>query len=188
MLSMLLRRDQIADALQRGDPRLIAQKVGQLFIRFPATRVPESQMAATIAAYTADLSGFPMWIIDAACKQVIEGHAGLSASFAPSSAELRCVCERIADPLLRERADLSAVIGAEVVVEQTPEVRAKVLQEFAALQAELQSGKPDPRAAIEEGELRLAEWRESPRAPMFSPLLRKKLGLPEQEATDDFEF
>lgn len=143
-MALTARRGELVNACQRSDPRSIVQRIARLFMRFPSTRLPDGTAETTMAAYAADLASFPMWAIEEACLVFIKGQGEGSKAFAPSSAELRIMCERAMWPVRHELNDITNVLNAEVYSEPTPEVRAKILAEFRELVDELKLNV-DPR-------------------------------------------
>lgn len=137
------RRAELASSLGSSDPRAVAKRIARLFARFPSSKVNDANIEATIAIYAGDLAVFPMWAIDAACISVITGQEG-SATFLPSSIELRKACQRAMYSVHDELSDLERVLDADVYHEPTPEERAKTLADFRVLVDELKLNV-DPR-------------------------------------------
>lgn len=184
-LDLELRRDELAATMGVSDPRAVVQRISRLFMRFPSTRL-DGNAEETMAAYAADLSGYPLWVIDAACKKVIAGQGEVSRAFAPSSIELRAICEREYGWARAELAMTRNILDAEIYREPTQEERAKVIAEFQRLVQELKlnedpisKNKSRPLTKAEaEAALERALINPMP-APMFSPALRAVLGLEE---------
>lgn len=186
----MVRRDQLSSSISSSDPRDVVKRVARLFMRFPSTRLPEGQAEAMMAAYAADLSGFPLWAIDAACLAVIGGRADVSKSFAPSSIELREACVKAMAPVHVEIAELRKVLDAEIYHEPGPDEKARVQAMFRDLVDELKLNV-DPRDHVPkaqrpltraEAEAALERAKENPSAPAMSDALRARLGLQDREA------
>lgn len=192
-------REQLAARLSEldaanlpGNPQAIARRVARLFLRFPSSRLTDANSEATVAAYAADLSKFPLWAIDQAMLEAIQK----GGAFAPSSPDLRAMCERVMRRTAEEAADIRAVLTADVYREPSDEEREKIKAGFDALVADLELRAPfdrwslrkpgsRPVSSITPAEARdaLEAMKEDPQpAPPLSGALRAKLGLDSEAA------
>jgi hypothetical protein len=121
--------------LAPADPRDVAKVVGRLFLSFPSQASSVEVQKAKIASYVEDLSGLPLWALEAAAAKWRRGEATGNATFAPSVAELR----RQADAqTLQHRATiakLKRILTAKERsgAERTPEARERVAAKFGDL-------------------------------------------------------
>lgn len=128
------RRHELQASVASADPRSVAPRVAKLFLRFPASRVPDAE--ATVAAYATDLARFPLWAIDAAMVSVIKGGSGGCAAFMPSSVELQLACEREFIKRAGEYFELCNVLNAEVIRELPADHRQRMMDGWDQLKAE----------------------------------------------------
>jgi len=181
---------EIDMANRPGPPQAIARRVARLFLRFPSSRLTDANSEATVAAYAADLSKFPLWAIDQAMMDAITK----GGSFAPSSPELRAMCERALSRWSMEAADIRAVLTADVYHEQTDAERAKVKEGFDALVADLglredpwllRAPGKRPYSSVTPAEAvdALEAMKANPEPPpALSPALRAHMGLDREAA------
>lgn len=136
------RFDRIEAALRVprvGDERdihreAIKARVARLFARYPSAN--NLDPAVTLAAYTADLSRFPIWAIDEAILTILR-HGANNPAFPPSSTELVQACEQAMKPVIAERQSLKKLLNADVYHEPSDSERARVKAEFEKLRREL---------------------------------------------------
>jgi hypothetical protein len=174
------RLAQIEVALAPARPNEIAQRVGQMFLRFPSSRLTDATAAATVSAYVHDLRAFAVWALDEAIGGVIRR----GGAFAPSSAELVAACGGVVARHRAEAADIRTVLSAQV--EEPSDSREAMKARFSALVTELKETAPEETRTTWRQPTRAEaqEWlereREAPRPlPRLSPALRAALGLPE---------
>jgi hypothetical protein len=182
------RLAQIEGALTPARPNEIAQRVGQMFLRFPSSRLTDATAAATVSAYVHDLRQFPVWALDEAIGGVIRR----GGAFAPSSAELVAACGGVVARHRAEAADIRVILSAQI--DAPSGSRESMMKRFSALVAELNeiapaeaytTRRPATRAEAQEW---LEREREAARPlPKLSPALRAALGLPEvrEEGAED---
>ena len=121
------RRDMLAPAIARAESRQIRNAVLQMLIGWSSAKDSNDESAkATLAQYVHVLMGLPMFAIERSCGrwargEVAPGEVGerqLSRSFAPSTAQVRIVAEKIAQPYFDEFRKCSLLL--HTIVQRPP--------------------------------------------------------------------
>lgn len=130
------RQADLRRSLTRAAPREIAECIRAMFLRCPSSaNAPD--MAARIAAYTADLSPFPLWIVEAAIAECSRG-----AQFAPSSGQLVEAARKAKSAITDEGLKIDRILQADVAVEQSQAERDAISRGFDELLETLRWNEP----------------------------------------------
>lgn len=133
-------------ALDSCGAREAARLIVSLLHAFPHGKTSAEDAQRTVLAYGEALAGTPGWALQAAVDRFRRGEVDReNHTFAPSVAELRRECERIAADVHAEARQLRRILAAKVYDEPSPKERERVAAVVEQLAEQLRS-TPDGRA------------------------------------------
>ena len=154
----------------------------------------EEELAAVVKVYVADLEDLPLWAVSAACRAYRRGDIG-NGTFAPTPGEVRKRAKIYLDHWVDERAKLERILDARVMPKITAHqdrLKEQTLAHVAATVEALKAatfrdtgrGSEDTSRplTINEAQAALDRYQANPPPmPKLSPLLRGKMGLPQED-------
>lgn len=147
---LVARREALLTTLQPAHPDEIGRAISmmrQAFDGGPA--MSQEDISTTRKLYVMALSPFPMWAVSEACRQVIEGKAGLNTAFAPKPPQMAELCRSLVMPFREEKGRIDAILTAEVYTLPSDEERARIAAGFDELVAGLKR-VPDEKRMTDE--------------------------------------
>ena len=130
---LIARQAELHGALLAAPPKMIAARIARLFLRFPMRQMEDAHAEQVIAAYTSDLSSFPLWAVDAAILSLLRE----PRAFPPSSPEVRARTEKTVAWAHFESRDIARVLKAEVSPPPDPAARERTNRLIEEVVAEL---------------------------------------------------
>jgi hypothetical protein len=203
--TLLARLDSVRRSLaplqrSEGEKQRAARAVAAMLSGWISARAADP--AAKVAAYVANLSDLPCWVVEKVCASVARGHVeGLDPDFPPSAARLHQLGEEALQQLRREAQDLHDVTNATPAEAppQTEEDKARVafaLKQFHERQtvtdeatvADTRRREQNQRANVDAQERTRAEYAalglDPPSDLALSVTARRELGIGTGPAKD----
>lgn len=141
------RRDALVPAVAPAPPVKIKAAVAQMLTGFGSSRESDdSAAAASVAQYVHILMGLPIHAIERACRRFAAGEVTadevgakrIERAFAPSTAQLRMVAERVARPYYDEHRCAEMLLkGVTERVPLTPEERERAGARIRSMHGEV---------------------------------------------------
>lgn len=129
------RAGEIAPLLERGAYRKIMRLVAEMLAGFGSARASEEEAEIIAAQYAAALGGLPVWAVERACGRFSRGEVEasevgskhLDRAFAPSTAQLRMVADKVVKPFVEDLYRIRMICGGTVErPDLSPEERERV--------------------------------------------------------------
>lgn len=173
-----MRRGEVTRALTPAQDHECQVLVTAMFMGFPGVRMDADTAKKTTALYTSQLREFPAWAVKEACQRAMQDRiSGRSADFVPSVATLVGECSRIVQPLRTEKAQLDAVVDADVYHEASAEEKARLRAEFDKLVNDLRLRDPLKRDDYVESADAALERLRGQALPQMSDALARQVGV-----------
>lgn len=169
-----------------GDIEAVKRRIGKLFSMLAMPRADEEASLALVCDYAKLLSSQPLWAIDAACLEVLNG----GATFRPSAPSMLAMAKKACEGAKVELASINRLLNAKVYKVNPPEDRKRILAKLREFSETLGSDR-NRKLTKEQAEANLSRLSESEKPPLtvgphLAEYLKRKPFVGQSSGAEDY--